>query len=119
MWPQQLLIFSFVLHSGAEWNASKGTTCNGETQPITGSMYPGGSSPAVVVVKGVLSNMSTTVGLLDITQLSQLRKDGHPSIYGIGGAKGNDCSHWCLSGVPDTWNQLFYAILVTNGKSKI
>ncbi|CAA3033565.1 trichome birefringence-like 41 [Olea europaea subsp. europaea] len=121
--PSQTKVFfqgiSPTHYNGAEWNASKGTTCNGETQPITGSTYPGGSSPAVVVVKGVLSNMSTTVGLLDVTQLSQLRKDGHPSIYGIGGAKGNDCSHWCLPGVPDTWNQLFYAILVTNRKSKI
>ncbi|KAL2496535.1 Non-specific serine/threonine protein kinase [Forsythia ovata] len=41
--------------------------------------------------------MSTAVGLLDVTQLSQMRKDGHPSIYGIDGQKGNDCSHWCLA----------------------
>ncbi|KAL2455591.1 Protein trichome birefringence-like 37 [Forsythia ovata] len=104
-------------YNGAEWNATKGTTCNHETQPITGSKYPGGPLPAVAVVKGVLSNMSTAVGLLDVTQLSQMRKDGHPSIYGIDGQKGNDCSHWCLAGVPDTWNQFLYAILVMGGKS--
>ncbi|KAL2496529.1 Protein trichome birefringence-like 38 [Forsythia ovata] len=104
-------------YNGAEWNATKGTTCNHETQPITGSTYPGGPPPAVAVVKGVLSNMSTAVGLLDVTQLSQLRKDGHPSIYGIDGQNGNDCSHWCLAGVPDTWNQFLYAILVMGGKS--
>ncbi|KAL2455248.1 Protein trichome birefringence-like 37 [Forsythia ovata] len=104
-------------YNGAEWNATKGTTCNHETQPINGSKYPGGPLPAVAVVKGVLSNMSTAVGLLDVTQLSQMRKDGHPSIYGIDGQKGNDCSHWCLAGVPDTWNQLLYAILVMGGKS--
>lgn len=69
---------------------------------------------AVAVVKQVLSNMSTPVGWLDVTTLSQLRKDGHPSIYGLGGSKGNDCSHWCLAGVPDTWNQILYAILVSN-----
>ncbi|RXI02904.1 hypothetical protein DVH24_002982 [Malus domestica] len=38
------------------------------------------------------------VTLLDITNLSLLRKDGHPSIYGLGGRTGMDCSH-CLIGV--------------------
>uniref|UniRef100_A0A804NG18 Trichome birefringence-like N-terminal domain-containing protein n=1 Tax=Zea mays TaxID=4577 RepID=A0A804NG18_MAIZE len=30
-------------------------------------------------------------------------RPGHP---------GNDCSHWCLAGVPDTWNQILYASLL-------
>jgi hypothetical protein len=81
-------------------------------QPMIGSTYPGGSLPPRGVLKHVLSKMSTDVTLLDVTTLSQMRKDGHPSIYGFGGKRGNDCSHWCLAGVPDTWNQLFYAILV-------
>ncbi|KAL0307714.1 UNVERIFIED_CONTAM: protein trichome birefringence-like 37 [Sesamum calycinum] len=80
---------------------------------------PGGTLPAVAVVKGVLSNMTTAVRLLDVTTLSELRKDGHPSVYGVGGQTGNDCSHWCLAGVPDTWNHLLYAILITDAKSKI
>ncbi|CAK9166541.1 unnamed protein product, partial [Ilex paraguariensis] len=67
---------------------------------------------AVAVVKEILRNMSIPVKLLDVTTLSQLRKDGHSSIYGFGGNEGNDCSHWCLAGVPDTWNQLLYGVLV-------
>uniref|UniRef100_A0A5B7CAY9 Uncharacterized protein n=1 Tax=Davidia involucrata TaxID=16924 RepID=A0A5B7CAY9_DAVIN len=105
-------------YDGEEWNETKSTTCQGQTQPLSGSVYPGGSMPAVAVVNEVLSNMLTPVGLLDVTTLSQLRKDGHPSIYGMGGTKGNDCSHWCLAGVPDTWNQLLYAMLVNGGSSK-
>uniref|UniRef100_A0A2P2Q8X1 Trichome birefringence-like C-terminal domain-containing protein n=1 Tax=Rhizophora mucronata TaxID=61149 RepID=A0A2P2Q8X1_RHIMU len=50
--------------------------------------------------------------LLDITLLTELRKDGHPSTYAGSGSKLNDCSHWCLAGVPDTWNQLLYAALL-------
>ncbi|CAA0815891.1 Protein trichome birefringence-like 37 [Striga hermonthica] len=106
-------------YNGSEWNAPKGTNCRGETQPINGSVYPGGTLSAVAVVKAVLSGMKTPVGLLDVTTLSALRKDGHPSIYGLDGQKGNDCSHWCLGGVPDTWNQLLYGMLITNGKSKM
>lgn len=52
------------------------------------------------------------VYLLDITTLSQLRKDAHPSAYS-GDHSGVDCSHWCLPGLPDTWNQLLYAALTT------
>lgn len=61
------------------------------------------------MVRSVLSNMKKPATLLDILLLSQLRKDGHPSIYAQGGL---DCSHWCLAGVPDTWNQLLYTILL-------
>ncbi|KAL8148758.1 protein trichome birefringence-like 37 [Apium graveolens] len=99
-------------YNGKEWNGSRSSNCKGETQPVNGSIYPGKSEPGVAVVKQVLSNMSTTVGLLDVTTLSQLRKDGHPSVYGVDGIQGNDCSHWCLAGVPDTWNQILYATLV-------
>ncbi|GLU18024.1 hypothetical protein SLE2022_343470 [Rubroshorea leprosula] len=98
-------------YRGQEWNGLGTATCKGETTPVKGSIYPAGSPPAVDVVKEVLSKMSKEVTLLDITTLSQLRKDGHPSIYGIDGQNGNDCSHWCLAGVPDTWNELLFAIL--------
>lgn len=106
-----------MVDSGQEWNESK-STCVGQTQPINGSTYPGGSPPAVGIVKEVLSSMSTQVTLLDITTLSQMRKDGHPSIYGLDGQKGSDCSHWCLAGVPDTWNEILYAILVSGRNAR-
>ncbi|CAH8377745.1 unnamed protein product [Eruca vesicaria subsp. sativa] len=93
---------------GREWNEPR-KTCNGQMQPLTGSTYPGGSVPAASIVSRVLSLMKTPVYLLDITTLSQLRKDAHPSTYG--GDGGTDCSHWCLPGLPDTWNQLLYAAL--------
>ncbi|KAF8101002.1 hypothetical protein N665_0212s0042 [Sinapis alba] len=95
-------------YMGQEWNEPR-KTCNGQMQPLTGSTYPGGSLPAASIVSRVLSSMKTPVYLLDITTLSQLRKDAHPSTYG--GDGGTDCSHWCLPGLPDTWNQLLYAAL--------
>jgi len=97
--------------SAKEWDKSSSGTCKGETEPVPGPMYPSSLPPAVAVVDEVLSRMPVKVELLNITRLSQLRKDGHPSVYGIDGDKGNDCSHWCLPGVPDTWNQLWYAML--------
>lgn len=54
----------------------------------------------------------TRVKLLDITALSQLRDEGHISRYSIKATPGmQDCLHWCLPGIPDTWNELLFAQL--------
>lgn len=53
--------------------------------------------------------------LLDITNLAQIRADGHPNGYRTLRDKiadktpqgiRNDCLHWCLPGPIDTWNDL-------------
>ncbi|CAK9134166.1 unnamed protein product [Ilex paraguariensis] len=96
-------------YHGREWNEPAAKDCSGQTKPVEGSDYPGERYPGEAVVKSVLSNMTKPVYLLDITFLTQLRKDGHPSKYANGGL---DCSHWCLAGVPDTWNLLLYSVLL-------
>ncbi|CAI8582931.1 unnamed protein product [Vicia faba] len=96
-------------YMGKEWNQPK-RTCSGQLEPLAGSTYPAGLPPPCNILNNVLKNMKTQVYLLDITLLSQLRKDAHPSSYS-GDHAGNDCSHWCLPGLPDTWNQLLYAAL--------
>ncbi|KAF5208323.1 Trichome birefringence-like family, partial [Thalictrum thalictroides] len=92
-----------------DWNDPGGLNCSKQEVPIKGSIYPGGPHPAEEVVRKVLHTMTKPVYLLDVTTLSQLRIDGHPSVFGHGGHRDMDCSHWCLAGVPDTWNQLLYA----------
>ncbi|XP_074583744.1 protein trichome birefringence-like 38 [Curcuma longa] len=97
-------------YRATEWGEASSKGCSNQTEPVIGSTYPAGPVPAQSVVKSVLSGVSKPVSLLDITLLSQLRKDGHPSSYS-GDHSGMDCSHWCLAGIPDTWNQLLYAAL--------
>ncbi|GLU18022.1 hypothetical protein SLE2022_343450 [Rubroshorea leprosula] len=101
-----------VHQNSKEWKDPRGGDCRGQTEPVKGSKYPGPSHPGEAVVKSVIKTMAKPVYLLDITLLTQLRKDGHPSIYTGGGPKFNDCSHWCLAGAPDTWNELLYATLI-------
>ncbi|XVF14552.1 hypothetical protein REPUB_Repub09cG0071200 [Reevesia pubescens] len=95
-----------------DWADPKAKTCREETHPMLSTDYPGGPHPAQVVLKKVLRSVSKSVHLLDITALSQLRKDGHPAAFGYGGRRGTDCTHWCLPGVPDTWNELLFASLI-------
>lgn len=96
-------------YDAREWSRAS-HSCRGEAEPLSGSTYPAGSPPSVEIVRKVLTSMRTPVFLLDITTLSQLRKDAHPETYS-GNHAGTDCSHWCLPGLPDTWNRLLYAAL--------
>lgn len=95
--------------SGTEWNEPGVRDCARETEPISGLTSQSGSPPALNVVKVVLSSIEKPVSLLDITAMSQLRKDAHPSSYN--GFKGMDCTHWCIAGLPDVWNQILYTEL--------
>ncbi|OAY54662.1 protein trichome birefringence-like 41 isoform X1 [Manihot esculenta] len=111
--PTKTLVFfqgiSPSHYNGSLWNQPRAKTCVGQQEPVEGSRYPGGLPLAVDVLKRALKKIRKPVKLLDITLLSLLRKDGHPSIYGLGAM---DCSHWCLAGVPDTWNQILYNLIL-------
>ncbi|XP_050234253.1 protein trichome birefringence-like 38 [Mercurialis annua] len=98
-------------YNGSEWNKPGVTNCSNETQPISGSSYSRGSPLALSVLEDVLSRIKKPVHLLNITTLSQLRKDAHPGPFN--GLKGMDCTHWCIAGLPDTWNNLLYSFLTT------
>ncbi|WJX60394.1 Protein pmr5 [Trifolium repens] len=110
-----------------EWNAAVGMTtknCYGETAPISGTTtnLGGGATytdQQMTIVDMVIREMRDPAYLLDVTKLSEMRKDGHPSIYSgelspqqrANPDQSADCSHWCLPGLPDTWNQLLYVAL--------
>ncbi|KAG5596120.1 hypothetical protein H5410_037352 [Solanum commersonii] len=90
-----------------DWNT--GGTCD-NTTPLSGGKEvlqdESSDAGAAEAVKG------TAVKLLDITALSQLRDEGHISRYSIKSTPGvQDCLHWCLPGVPDTWNEVLFAQL--------
>ena len=102
--------------------------CYNETEPILKEGYWGSmSDPRMMkVVEATIDRLRMSgvkVQILNITQLSEYRKDGHPSIYRrqwvalteeqlSNPASFADCGHWCLPGVPDTWNQILYAYLL-------
>ncbi|KAI5600388.1 hypothetical protein POPTR_001G023900v4 [Populus trichocarpa] len=98
-------------YNGVEWGKPGVTNCGKETQPVSGSTYPGGSPLALQALEDVLNTIKKPVHLLNITTLSQLRKDGHPSSYN--GFRGMDCTHWCVAGVLDAWNELLYTAIIS------
>jgi len=105
--------------SGGQWNS--GGQCDSEIVPIKNEKYLRQYPPKMRVLEKVLRNMKTHVTYLNVTKMTDFRKDGHPSIYRKQNLSPDerksplmyqDCSHWCLPGVPDTWNEILYAELL-------
>ncbi|KAF8019817.1 hypothetical protein BT93_G0493 [Corymbia citriodora subsp. variegata] len=111
--------------SGGQWNS--GGQCDHETQPIKNDTYLREYPPKMVVLEKVLRGMKTHVNYLNVTKMTDYRKDGHPSIYRKqhltdaerrSPLRFQDCSHWCLPGVPDAWNEILYAELLVKLNQK-
>ncbi|KAL5561657.1 hypothetical protein UlMin_031404 [Ulmus minor] len=112
--------YSPIHFRGGEWNTGGG--CNLETLPDLGPL-PVQSEPRFNIVRDVLAERSNEshvmkLDVLNVTNMSLRRKDGHPSLYYLGPVIGlaslnhQDCSHWCLPGVPDSWNELLFALFL-------
>ncbi|XWS34760.1 hypothetical protein CRYUN_Cryun21dG0065200 [Craigia yunnanensis] len=108
---------------GVQWNS--GGKCHQETEPISNKTYLTKYPSKMRAVEHVLRTTKTPVIYLNISRLTDYRKDAHPSIYRRqykteeernAAARVQDCSHWCLPGVPDTWNELLYASLLKAGR---
>uniref|UniRef100_A0A0E0LE95 Uncharacterized protein n=1 Tax=Oryza punctata TaxID=4537 RepID=A0A0E0LE95_ORYPU len=103
-----------------------GGSCNGETEPTFRGAVIGSYPAKMRIAEEVIGRMRFPVRLLNVTKLTNFRKDGHPSVYGKASAaagkkvsrRKQDCSHWCLPGVPDAWNELIYASLVLEPKPR-
>ncbi|KAK3445028.1 hypothetical protein EUGRSUZ_A00530 [Eucalyptus grandis] len=105
-----------------DWGNKNGIKCYNETKPamkVTRSWV----DRMPDVVSSIVKKMRVPVTFINITQLSEYRVDGHVSVYGESRGKVlteeqradplryADCIHWCLPGVPDTWNRILYAYL--------
>lgn len=88
-----------------DWNT--GGSCD-NTTPLTEGREVFQDQSSDEVVEGAVKG--TRIKLLDITAVSDLRDEGHISHYSVRATGGiNDCLHWCLPGIPDTWNELLAA----------
>ncbi|CDP03616.1 unnamed protein product [Coffea canephora] len=107
---------------GGDWKT--GGSCHLETLPeLVSSRVPSETSVEVRTTTDVFVNLIKkselqNVELLNVSRMTSQRKDGHSSLYYLGPKAGpaplhrQDCSHWCLPGVPDSWNELLYAALL-------
>ncbi|PWA57517.1 PC-Esterase [Artemisia annua] len=107
---------------GEEWGRKVGTNCFNETEPIMNDgFWESGCDPEMMrILESSLNKLKgkgVNVQMVNISQLTQYRRDAYPSIYRrhyspltatqlSNPISYADCSHWCVPGVPDTWNEL-------------
>ncbi|KAL5140221.1 Diphosphomevalonate decarboxylase MVD2, peroxisomal [Glycine soja] len=99
-------------------NRLNGRKCYKQRKPLQFFSHIHVPEP-LVVLKGVLKRMRFPVYLQDITTMTAFRRDGHPSVYSKamseerqkGTGLSSDCSHWCLPGVPDIWNEMLSTLI--------
>ncbi|KAL5995902.1 Protein trichome birefringence-like 11 [Asimina triloba] len=118
--------FAPVHFRGGDWK--HGGSCHLETLPeLSASQLLSRSwGEHLDVASSLVSSKTPALGLtlLNVTPMTALRKDGHSSIYYLGPGAGpaplhrQDCSHWCLPGVPDAWNELLYALFLKRDSSR-
>ncbi|KAE8702605.1 Protein ESKIMO 1 [Hibiscus syriacus] len=130
--PNQTTVFfnsMSPLHiKSLDWNNPDGIRCALETTPILNqSMYldVGTDRRLFVIANNITQSMKVKVHFINITSLSEYRKDAHTSVYTIRRGKMltieqkadpatfADCIHWCLPGLPDTWNEFLYTRIVS------
>ncbi|GAB2297386.1 Transducin beta-like protein 2 [Dionaea muscipula] len=105
--PERTLVFfrgySPTHFSGGQWNS--GGQCHRETEPIFNESYLVSYPSKMRTLQHVLKQMKTPVIYLNVTRLTDYRKDGHPSIYRTiyetseqreTAEQSQDCSHWCV-----------------------
>ncbi|CAL5006943.1 unnamed protein product [Urochloa decumbens] len=107
-------------YSNGTWNT--GGSCAGQRDPLITTDHFGEEDSWINAMiakttEGIRSH-GRKARFLNITHMTELRPDGHPSRYREPGTPldaPEDCSHWCLPGVPDTWNEVLYAELLSMG----
>ncbi|KAF9608589.1 hypothetical protein IFM89_010021 [Coptis chinensis] len=112
---------------GGEWNRNGSCMYN---EPLAEGQLDtwfdpsnGGVNKDARQVNGLIKEAlrDTDIQLLDLTHLSEFRADAHPAIW-LGKKDavaiwGQDCLHWCLPGVPDTWVDILSASIQYNLES--
>ncbi|CAI8598443.1 unnamed protein product [Vicia faba] len=68
-------------------------------------------NPISDMIKSVVKNMNVPATVLHVTPMDAYRSDGHVGTWSDNPSL-PDCSHWCLPGVPDMWNEILFSYLL-------
>ncbi|OIT03653.1 PREDICTED: protein ESKIMO 1-like [Nicotiana attenuata] len=113
----------------SDWGNPEGIKCAKETTPVLNTSMPlnvGTDKRLFVIASNVSQSINVSVDFLNITSLSEHRKDAHTSVYitrygktltpeqQADPATYADCIHWCLPGLPDTWNEFLYSRIISH-----
>lgn len=107
----------FRTYEPSHWSGSNQKVCEVTEKPTTEAKGTDRTEFGNILAD-VVANMSIPITVLNVTLMGAFRSDAHIGIWSHPSTI-LDCSHWCLPGVPDTWNELVFSHLLTNGWRKM
>lgn len=119
-----MLTIGVYIGRSFKWGGAPKGNCYNETTMIEDPTFVGVDRSTHAVVMEEVRKSAVPITFLDISKLTSPRKDAHTSIYKERPGRGPltererlnptayaDCIHWCLPGVQDVWNELFFSKL--------
>ncbi|XP_057468853.1 protein trichome berefringence-like 7 isoform X1 [Actinidia eriantha] len=101
----------FRTFESSHWSGGTRQKCKVTRRPLSKTKGRD-RSPFSNMVLNVVKNLSIPVTVLHVTPMGAIRSDAH-----VGTWSDNplvpDCSHWCLPGVPDMWNEILFSYLLS------
>ncbi|XP_021771662.1 protein trichome berefringence-like 7 [Chenopodium quinoa] len=100
----------FRTFEASHWSGRNRNACKVTRRPML-TTKGRDKSPISDMILRVIKSMSAPVTPLHVTPMGAYRSDAH-----VGRWSDNpsvpDCSHWCLPGLPDMWNEIVFTYLL-------
>lgn len=100
----------FRTFEGSHWSGQNGHICKVTEKPMMYTSEMEYRSHFSDIIRKVVKNMSVPVTTMHVTPMGSYRSDAHVGTWSDNPTV-PDCSHWCLPGLPDTWNQILFSYL--------
>ncbi|PQQ21858.1 protein trichome berefringence-like 7 [Prunus yedoensis var. nudiflora] len=94
----------------SHWSGRNRNSCKVTQHPLSSSKGRDQSSISNIIIK-IVGKMTVPVTVLHVTPMVAFRSDGHVGTWSDNPSV-PDCSHWCLPGVPDMWNEILLSYLL-------
>ncbi|KAL8045152.1 hypothetical protein ABFX02_08G094200 [Erythranthe guttata] len=108
--PEKTRVF-FRTFEPSHWRNLTLRQCNVTKLPLLEIKGKDIISPYSDIVLDVVKNMMVPVTVVHITPMSASRSDAHVGTWSDRPSL-SDCSHWCLPGLPDIWNEILLSYLL-------
>ncbi|KAE8723417.1 Protein trichome berefringence-like 7 [Hibiscus syriacus] len=99
------LVF-FRTFEPSHWSEKSRRFCNVTQNPLSETEGRDQSIFSETIFE-VVKNMTVPIAILQVTSMSAFRRDAHVGEWSDKPLV-PDCSHWCLPGLPDIWNEIFF-----------
>ncbi|OMO58571.1 PC-Esterase [Corchorus capsularis] len=102
----------FRTFESSHWMGRKRNSCKVTRRPWSKTKGRDHSRISDIIID-VVKKMTTPVTVLHVTPMGAFRSDAHVGTWSDNPSV-PDCSHWCLPGVPDTWNEILLSMMLSD-----